>query len=403
MASEQVPAVAELRHGFDVDAELTKLRDEGGTCPVVHPTGHQATLITRYDEVRELHSDSARFRLDAVPMTPGARDAGIDEEDMRRRRQGNLLAQDPPTHTRLRKTLTKAFTVRRVQQLRPRIEQIVTDHLDAIEKAGPPAELVSSFALPIPSLVICELLGVPYEDRDQFQTRSARSLDSTVPIEERFRLFSESREYMFDLVGRHRRDPGDDLLGTLIREHSDGEDVLTDAELVGIGNLLLVAGHETTSNMLTLGTLVLLQHPEQLAIVRDDPGAVSGAIEELLRYLSVVHGAFPRAAVEDTTIGGRAVASGELLVASLPAANRDPALIADGDTLDVTRRPVSHVAFGHGLHHCLGAPLARVEMQVALPALLRRFPDLALATDDVSGLFRHNTLIYGMHSLPVTW
>jgi len=398
MTPEHVPALAELRHGFDVDAELTKLRDAGGTCPVGHPTGHQATVITRYDEVRELHSDSARFRLDAVPMTPGARAAGIDKETMRQRREGNLLAQDPPTHTRLRKTLTRAFTVRRIQQLRPRIEQIVTDHLDAIEKAGPPAELVSSFALPIPSLVICELLGVPYEDRDQFQDRSARSLDAATPVEERFRLFSESRDYMFDLIARHRRDPGDDLLGTLIQS-----EVLTDHELVGIGNLLLVAGHETTSNMLSLGTLVLLQHPDQLAIVRDDPGMADAAIEELLRYLSVVHGGFPRAAVEDTTIGGRAVASGELLVASLPAANRDPALLADGDVLDVTRRPVSHVAFGHGLHHCLGAPLARMEMQVAFPALLRRFPGIALATDDVGSLFRHNTLIYGMHSLPITW
>jgi cytochrome P450 len=388
------------RDGFDPVPELAALRDDEGVRLVTTSFGSSAYLVARYADVKQVLADSARFsnegrRAFDIPGAPP-----ISDEERARMRAGNLLGLDPPAHTRLRRMLTPEFTVRRMRRLEPRIVQIVDDHLDAMEQAGPPADLVADFALPIPSLVICELLGVPYADRASFQARTSRLLDISLPMDERLELARESRGYMADLVARCQAQPGDDMLGMLVREH--GDDLSTD-ELIGIAGLLLVAGHETTSNMLSLGTLVLLQHPDQLAVVRDDPGAVSAAVEELLRYLSVVHGAFPRIAVEDTTIAGRAVAAGELVVASLPAANRDPALIADGDTLDVTRRPVSHVAFGHGLHHCLGAPLARVEMQVAFPALLRRFPDLALATDDVGALFRHNTLIYGMHSLPVTW
>jgi cytochrome P450 len=183
----------------------------------------------------------------------------------------------------------------------------------------------------------------------------------------------------------------------LIREHSDE---VTDDELIGIGNLLLIAGHETTSNMLSLGTLALLEHPEQLARVRDDPASVDPAVEELLRWLGVVHGGFPRAATQDTTIGGHPVATGELVVSSLAAANRDPAVVEHGDDLDITRPPAPHLAFGHGIHHCLGAPLARIEMRVAFPALLQRFPSLRLAGEPD---FRHRTLIYGLHRLPLAW
>jgi cytochrome P450 len=284
-----------------------------------------------------------------------------------------------------------------MRRLVPRVEEIVAQHLDAMEQAGPPAELVGDFALPVPSMVICELLGVPYEDRAGFTARSSRQLDSTIDVHERIQLADAARAYMADLVARHRADPGDDLLGMLIREHSDE---VTDDELIGIGNLLLIAGHETTSNMLSLGTLALLEHPEQLARVRDDPASVDPAVEELLRWLGVVHGGFPRAATQDTTIGGHPVATGELVVSSLAAANRDPAVVEHGDDLDITRPPAPHLAFGHGIHHCLGAPLARIEMRVAFPALLQRFPSLRLAGEPD---FRHRTLIYGLHRLPLAW
>ncbi|WP_433784388.1 cytochrome P450 [Actinomycetospora sp. CA-101289] len=388
--------LAAQRDGFAVLDEVTALRDAGETARVRTPFGHEATMVSRWEDVRELHGDPQRFRLDAVPAPPALVAAGRDTAEFRRRQAGNLLGQDPPDHTRLRRMLTREFTVKRMKRLVPRVEEIVAEHLDAMASAGQ-AELVADFALPAPSMVICELLGVPYADRGGFTERSARQLDSTIEPQERMRLADASREYMLDLVARHRRAPGDDLLGMLIREHSDD---VTDDELIGIGNLLLVAGHETTSNMLSLGTLALLEHPDQLARVRDDPSAVDGAVEELLRWLTVVHGGFPRAATQDTTIGGHPVAAGELVISSLAAANRDPAAVEHGEDLDVTRAPSPHLAFGHGIHHCLGAPLARIEMRVAFPALLQRFPTLRLAGEPE---FRHRTLIYGLHRLPLAW
>jgi cytochrome P450 len=388
--------LAAQRDGFAVLDEVTALRDAGETARVRTPFGHEATMVSRWDDVRELHGDPQRFCLDAVPPPPALVAAGRDAAEFRRRQAGNLLGQDPPDHTRLRRMLTGEFTVKRMKRLVPRVEEIVAEHLDTMAEAGS-SELVADFALPVPSMVICELLGVPYADRGGFTERSARQLDSTIEPQERMRLADASRGYMSDLVARHRRAPGDDLLGMLIREHSDD---VTDDELVGIGNLLLVAGHETTSNMLSLGTLALLEHPDQLPRVRDDPSAVDGAVEELLRWLTVVHGGFPRAATQDTTIGGHAVVAGELVISSLAAANRDPAAVEGGETLDVTRAPSPHLAFGHGIHHCLGAPLARIEMRVAFPALLQRFPTLRLAGEPE---FRHRTLIYGLHRLPLAW
>jgi cytochrome P450 len=300
----------------------------------------------------------------------------------------------------LRRLLTGEFTVRRMRRLEPRIVEIVDAHLDALEHHGPPADLVSRYALPIPSLVICELLGVPPADQDEFQARTARQLDTTLPEEQRITLASEALTYMQGLVARARRDPGEDLVGMLIREHADD---LADDELVGIANLLLVAGHETTSNMLALGTFALLRDPVQLALVRDDPGAVAPAVEELLRWLAIVNSGSPRLARTDVVIDAATIHRGDLVVFNLPAANRDPELIDDPERLDVTRAAVPHVAFGHGIHHCLGAPLARLEMRVAYPALPRRFPGLRLAVDDDAVRFASHVAIHGLVELPVTW
>jgi cytochrome P450 len=315
-------------------------------------------------------------------------------------RAGNLLGFDPPEHTRLRRMLTPEFTVRRMRRLEPRIIEIVEEHLDAMEKAGPAADLVADFALPIPSLVICELLGVPFADRAAFQARTSRLLDLTLPLDERLEVGRESRAYRADLVAGAQAEPGDDMLGMLVREH--GADLSTD-ELIGIAGLLLVAGHETTSNMLGLGTLALLRHPEQLALVRNDPAAVGPAVEELLRWLGIVHSGIPRTTTEDVEVGGVAIPADSLVILALAAANRDPRFLPDGDRLDVTRDAAGHVAFGHGLHHCLGAPLARMEMRTAFPALLRRFPDLALAVPYEEVSFRAFHFVYGLLALPVTW
>jgi cytochrome P450 len=324
----------------------------------------------------------------------------MSEEEQARARAGGLLGLDPPEHQRLRRMLTPEFTIRRIQRLEPRIVEIVDQHLDAMESAGPPVDLVESFALPIPSLVICELLGVPYDDRADFQRRSARQLDLSIPIPERIALQRQGRAYMQSLVERSRLHPGEDILGMLIRDHGDE---LTDDELVGIAGLLLLAGHETTSNMLGLGTLALLRHPDQLAIVRDDPDAVAPAVEELLRWLSIVHSAIPRITTTDVEVAGVPIPAGQLVFVSLPSANRDPDFIDAPEVLDIRRGAIGHLGFGHGVHHCLGAPLARMEMRIAFPRLLRRFPTLALAEDFSGVAFRSFHFIYGLKALQVTW
>ncbi|MEJ2869311.1 cytochrome P450 [Actinomycetospora sp. OC33-EN08] len=382
------------RDQFDPPSGISALRDRPGLERVHDSLGREAWLVTRYEDAREVLGDATRFsnaRVPAVPMP------GIDEEQMR---AGQLLALDPPDHTRLRRLLTGEFTVKRIRRLQPRVEEIVTEHLDAMEAAGPPSDLVTDFALPVPSLVICELLGVPYDDRDDFQRRASQQIDLTLPMEDRGRVAVESRAYMSALVDRAKADPGDDLLGMLVREHGDD---LTHDELVGIATLLLIAGHETTANMLALGTLALLRHPEQAALVRDDPDAVAPAVEELMRFLSIVHAAVPRAVVTDTEVAGQPLAAGEMVLVQLASADRDRALAEDPDHLDVGRAAAPHVAFGHGVHHCLGAPLARMEMATAFPALLRRFPTLATTTDVARAEFREGTFIYGMRSLPLTW
>ncbi|NUW32453.1 cytochrome P450 [Nonomuraea sp. SMC257] len=386
------------RDGFGPIPELGALRDEEGVRRVMTPFGVEAWLVTRHADVRAVLGDAERFPLAQIGLgrLPGA--PPVSDEELAVLRAGNLLAHDPPEHTRLRRLLTPEFTLRRMRRLEPRVTRIVEDHLDAMEKAGPPADLVQAFALPIPSLVICELLGVPYGDREGFQHRTSRMLDVSVPVEQRVKLQMESRAYMSGLVEQVMADPGEELLGMLVREHGDE---LTQAELAGIGSLLLFAGHETTSNMLSLGTLALLRHPDQLRLLREEPERADAAVEELLRWLSIVHSGTSKVAAADTEIAGQTIRAGELVICALPTANRDPGLLSDPDALDITRGAPGHVAFGHGVHHCLGAPLARMEMRIAFPALLRRFPELRLA--EPGPIFRSFHLVYGLTSLPVAW
>lgn len=375
------------RNGFDPVDELARIRDDEGVVRFTTPFGMPAYLICRYEDVREVFADGTRFSNAIAPF-------GQPGEDT----SGQLLSLDPPDHTRLRRMLTPEFTVRRMRRLEPRITEIVDAALDDLEAAGRPADLVEHFALPVPSLVICELLGVPYADRAEFQDRSARMLDISLSAAEQDAVRREDRAYMASLVARAQADPGEDMLGMLVREH--GDDLTTD-ELIGISGLLLLAGHETTSNMLGLGTLALLRHPDQLALIREDPALVEPALEELLRWLSIVHTPMPRVTTTEVRIAGHTIPAGSLVLPSLPAANRDPAVVENPEVLDVTRGSSRHVAFGHGVHHCLGAPLARMEMRIAFPALLRRFPGLAPADDHPD--FRIFSAVYGLHSLHVTW
>jgi cytochrome P450 len=381
---------------FEPAPELDALRERedlprlSGEHPTFGP--FEVRAVTRYADVR------AAFGHEHTETGPG----GTPDPDAPRtlfNQPGFLLNYNGPEHARLRRMLTSAFTVRRLQQLRPWIERIVDDRLGEIAQAGPVVDLVQEFALPIPSLVICELLGVPYADRARFQHQSAVLLDFTKTAQEQFENYAAMHAYMADLIAALRAEPGESLLCSVIREQGDE---LADEELVGFGNLLLVAGHETTSNMIGLSTLALLQNPDQLAAVRDDDTVTNTAVEELLRYLSIV-AQLNRRAVEDFDLNGRPIKAGERLLLSVLAANQDRELIGDEKTLNVRRKPVAHLAFGFGPHQCLGQQLARIELRVALPALLRRFPALRLAVPLEEVGFRVLSPVYGLKSLPLTW
>ena len=398
--AQELPPLHMRRDAFSPTAELREVRETDGVRTVTNSFGMQVYLVTRHEDIKDVLADHERFSNARPPgfVVPGA--PPISEGEQASARAGNLLSLDPPEHQRLRRMLTPEFTIRRMKRLEPRIVEIVDAQLDAMENAGPPTDLVENFALPIPSLVICELLGVPYDDREDFQRRSARQLDLSIPIPERLELQRQGRAYMASLVQRSRQQPGADILGMLVREHGDE---LTDGELIGVAGLLLLAGHETTSNMLGLGTLALLRHPEQLAAVRDNPDAVGPAVEELLRWLSIVQSAIPRITTTDVQIAGTPISAGQLVFVSLPAGNRDPDFIDSPEVLDIRRGAPGHLAFGHGVRRCLGAPLARMEMRIAFPALLRRFPNLALAENFEDVQFRSFHFIYGLKSLEVRW
>ncbi|MGH3491478.1 MAG: cytochrome P450 [Actinopolymorphaceae bacterium] len=377
---------------------LAALREERPISRFRFPDGHPGWLVTSHDLARSVLGDRRFSRRRELMRSPIP--MAFARDDRRPAEPGAFIGMDPPDHTRYRRHLTGQFTVHRMKGLEPRIAQITEQHLDAMERTGPPADLVPSFALPIPSLVICELLGVPYGERERFQhdTRLLLSLDAAP--EEAMGAFVSLQSFLRDLVVRKRRRLADDLLSGLI---TDGD--LTDEEITNIALLLLVAGHETTANMLGIGTYTLLQHPDQLAAIRTDPTLIDAAVEELLRYLTIVHFGPTRAALEDVEIGGELVEAGEVVAISLPAANRDPERFDHPDTFEVTR-PVTghgHLTFGHGIHQCLGQQLARIEMRIGYAALFQRFPTLRLAVPTEEVRMRTDMAIYGVHSLPVAW
>ncbi|GIF04179.1 cytochrome P450 [Actinoplanes siamensis] len=386
---------------FDPPEELRRLRAEAPVRRMRFPTGDLGWLLTGYDEVRALLADprvSSRRTRASHPV----RELPPEAEEIVRVQPGHFIAQDAPDHTRYRRLLTGHFTVRRVRALTGRIEEIVDDHLTAMAAGTPPVDLMQAFALPLPSLVICETLGVPYAERQMFQRRAAALISTTDDVTVIRRSQREMLEYMSDLLRAKRAEPGDDLLSGLVTR-SDAEGPLTDEELVNIANLLLVAGHETTANMIAMGVLTLLRHPGQLAALCDDPDLTDRAVEELLRYVTIPQHGVVRTATGDIEIGGKRILAGETIVASLPAANRDPARFADPDTLDVSRQSPAHLSFGHGVHQCLGQQLARVEMRVAFRALLQRFPTLRLAVPFEQLRMRTDSFVLGIHELPVAW
>ena len=383
------------RTGLDPVAELARRREEE---PVsrLDLFGNTVWLVTRYDDVRRVLGDVETFSNDFANLLAAG---GDDADELGLADPGGLGFRDPPEHTRLRRLLAPSFSARRLEALQPRIRDVVDRRLDALEASGPPADLVELFATAVPSMVIGELLGVPEDERIAFGKLAAGRFDLLESILAPLDSAAASIEYLLGLIDRQRKNPGEGLLGRLIRENPD----MDDRELAGLADGLLVGGHETTASMIGLSTVVLLTDPDRAARLRDEATDPDPVIEELLRYLTVVQVAFPRFARTDTAIGDQKVAAGDLVLCSLSAANRDVALGPGLEQVDLTRPPTPHLAFAYGIHHCLGAQLARLELRIALPALLRRFPGLRLAVDPAEIRYRQRSIVYGVEELPVAW
>ncbi len=314
----------------------------------------------------------------------------------------SLIGMDPPQHGPARRAVVGEFTVKRLRELRPRIQQIVDEHIDAMLAGPRPVDLVSALSLPIPSLVICELLGVPYADHDFFQARSGRLLNRAVEADERLRSRDELIEYLGKLVTEKIREPGQDLLSRQIHKQRDEGDI-DEENLVELAFLLLVAGHETTANMISLSTVALLQHPESLAKIKADPDQTLPAVEELLRYFTIAEFANARVATEDVELGGVLIREGEGVLALSSTANRDPEVFPEPDTLDIERGSRNHIAFGYGPHQCLGQNLARLELQIVIDTLFSRIPDLRIVPELEEIPFKYDGQVFGVYELPVTW
>ncbi|WP_067899292.1 cytochrome P450 [Nocardia vaccinii] len=363
-------------------------------------SGETPWLVTGYDEQRAVLADQ-RFSADTTKEGYPHQSAAINA---RRRTFRAFIAMDDPEHDRQRKMLTRNFMVKRVEAMRPRVQQIVDGLIDDLLAGPRPADLVTAFALPVPSLVICELLGVPYEDHEFFQSCSRKMVSRNTPADEAVAANEALREYLLKLIAAKQRTPTDDLIGRLVSgQVAAGE--LTVDEAADMSVLMLIAGHETTANMIALGTLALLEHPDQLAELRetDDPALIANAVEELLRYLNIVHSGRRRVALQDVQVGGQLVRAGEGVIVANDAGNRDDSAFPDPDVLDIHRKARHHVAFGYGVHQCLGQPLARMELQVVYGTLYKRIPTLRLAIPIEDVRFKHDMVVYGVHSLPVAW
>ncbi|GAA3348399.1 cytochrome P450 [Amorphoplanes nipponensis] len=382
---------------LNLDPLYAELRREEPVTRVRLPYGEEAWLATRYQDVKVVLGD---------PRFSRALSVGRDEPRTSPQQiGGGILSMDPPDHSRLRRLVAKAFTARRVEQLRPATTAIADELVDAMAAAGPPADLVEAFSTPLPVRVICMLLGVPPTDQHLFRTWSEAIISTTSLSQETIVGYLGSlHAYMAGLIAQRRETPTDDLIGAMVQARDEDNDRLTEQEMVELAAGLLAAGHETTVTQISNFMYVLLTHPEQLAVLRARPELVPDAVEELMRYVPLgAASAFARYATEDLELSGVRIRAGEPVIAALSSANRDAAVFEEPDRLDLTRGAGPHIGFGHGVHHCLGAQLARMELQVALGTLLRRLPGLALAVDDKELPWKSGLLVRGLRSLPVTW
>lgn len=379
------------RDGVDPVARLGRVRDSEPVHRLTSFLGLKVWLVTGPDEARAVLTNQVDFSTDIRPLV-GARGSATEGD------VGGLGFTDPPEHTRLRRLLTPQFTMRRLDRLRPRIAAIVERQLDELESQGPVVDLVKAFAFPVPFYVICELLGLPDEDRETFRELGSARFDLTYGGQGAFGAVSESRSFLKEATRRQRTHPGDGLIGDIIRDQGDA---ISDFDLAGLADGVFTGGQETSANMLALGTTVLLENRDDFQALVTHPERVEPTVEELLRYLSVVQIAFPRFARRELVLGGHRVAKGDVVICHLAGTNRAGDQDKYLDRYDADRPQQPHLAFGHGFHRCVGAELARMELRVALPALARRFPDLELAVPRDELDFRQLSLVFGLESLPV--
>jgi cytochrome P450 len=376
-------------------AEFAEWRDtEGLRLAMNH--GRPTWVVSRYQDIREALLDP-RLSADTIPdsMRPTSPDDNLPVYFPR---------IDDPEHHRLRIMMTRDFTVRRAESMRPQIQELVDRHLDEMIGHGPPADLVRAFALPVPSLVVSMMLGVPPEDLELFQRHTTDGLDVNSSDEEKMQAFGAMFAYLWELVERKQTEPGDDLMSRLATDYfATGE--ITRETAAANGVIMMQAGHETTANMIGLGTVALLEHPEVYELLgrTDDRATIANIVEELMRYLTIVHSEVERVATEDLTLGGQSIHAGDFLVMNLPAGNWDSEFVDDPETFDVERNTRGHLGFGYGVHQCIGQNLARAEMQIAFATLARRLPSLRLAVPPDELRFKGESGIYGIKELPVTW
>jgi cytochrome P450 len=378
---------------FSAPAEYTRFRETGGLHKVTIWDGSRHWLATRHEDIRAVLGSpafSADVRADGFPLVHAGQD----------RQQGGLfLRLDDPEHARMRRMLTREFSVKATQALREKLLAITDELIDAMLARGGPVDFIEKFALPLPSQAICLILGVPYSDREVFQRHADVATNLTLSHEERITAQREAGAYYRELIERKRHEPADDMISRLL---ADGQ--FTPEDLPRLVGILVGAGHETTANMLGLGTLALLLDDTERERLRAQPELAPSTAEEMLRYWSIVSTDPRRIALEDVEIGGQLVRRGEGVIVSLIAGNRDQRAFGDtADQLDIGRNARGHVAFGFGTHQCLGQNLARVEMQVAWPRLFERIPDLRLAIGRDEVAFKRDSIVYGVRSLPVTW
>jgi cytochrome P450 len=382
-------------HQFEPPAIFGRLVKERPLARMVYPDGHIGWIAVGYDVVRQVLSRpqfSHRMDIGHFPVTKG----GVAPQIVVM--PGMFIHMDPPDHTRYRSLLTREFTARRVSQLMPRVAAVVAEQIDVMRDCGAPADLVATFANPLVLRLLSELVGLPASESERYANASAAVHDPDVGMERTVTVLQDFAAFIGEVIDSKRKKPGDDIISRLIATAE-----LTDEELCNVASLLLFAGYETTESSLAVGVFALLCHPEQLSALRADLSKIDGAIEEVLRYITVNQFEIIRTAVEDVELSGEVIRKGETITISLPAANRDPVRFDCPENLDLDRVTAGHVAFGHGIHQCVGQNLARLELRVALRALLQEFPDLRLdvAVNEVP--LRTRGSIFHVKSLPVSW